>query len=62
MIIILVIIPMTVAFGFVAPFFVRLMLIMPMVPVPFVMGITDELLAGRLATEMIEVPAMFVEM
>jgi hypothetical protein len=54
--------PMSVTFGFVSPFFVRLMLIVPMVPVPVVMAIPDELLAGRLSPEMIEVSAVFVKM
>ena len=55
-------VPMMIAFGPVAPFFIRLMLVMPVVPVPFIMAIPDELLpAGSFSPEMVIIPAVLVK-
>jgi len=54
--------PVSVAFRLVSPFFIGLVLIMPMVSVPVFMIIADELLSMRLAAEMVIIPAMFVKM
>jgi hypothetical protein len=61
-IIAMIVAPMPVAFGSVSPFFVRLVLIVPMVPVPLVTAVPDKLLARRLSPEMIVGPAVLVKM
>jgi hypothetical protein len=62
MVVMMIITPLSVSFRPVTPLFIGFMLIMPMIPVSIVMTVPDELLAGRLSTEMIKVPPVFVEM